>query len=168
MQATMTKSAKAAKDAPKSPAELERIIRQHELFLARRGGQRADLTLQNMCGVSLPGVNLTDAKLTGTNFEGAKLQRAVFDRCDMFGANLAYADLTEASFVDTDLRGVTLRGAILHRAQMPNVDLRSGQLLSGGKGSDELKFARTEMGKVDLSGAAMAGANLSQIGRAHV
>ncbi|MBM3630295.1 MAG: pentapeptide repeat-containing protein, partial [Alphaproteobacteria bacterium] len=88
----------------KSPAEMRFVLSRHELFATRRGGARADLSMQDLSGVSLPGVNLAGAKLTGTDFSNANLRGAIFDKADLFTANFAGADLTGASFVDSDMR----------------------------------------------------------------
>ena len=63
------------------------------MWLAGRGGKRADLR-----GASLRGANLSYAGLSGANLYGANL----------YGANLYGADLRGA-----DLRGASLRGANL-------------------------------------------------------
>ena len=147
----------------KSPAEIQRILQLHELFVRKKGGAPADLTLQNLAGVQMPRINLTGAKFTGANLKGANLRGAILDGCDFFSANLAEADLSEASFVGADLRGVILRGAKMRGAKLPDVDLRAGRLLSGGGAGGGLAFMRTDMGHVDLTRADLSGARLSNV-----
>ncbi len=59
--------------------ELKEILDQHQLWLAAKGGSRADLR-----GANLTNANLTNAYLHGANLSGANLS----------GANLEDADLT--------------------------------------------------------------------------
>ena len=42
----------------KSVAEILQIIEQHRLFVARKGGARADLTMQSLAGAKLPALAL--------------------------------------------------------------------------------------------------------------
>ena len=121
----------------KSPADIRFMLARHELFATRRGGARADLSSQDLSGVSLPGVNLAGAKLTGTDFSNANLRGAIFDQADLFTANFSGADLTGASFVGADMRGVVLRGARMQQAKLRNADMRAGRLLGASGGAVE-------------------------------
>ena len=48
-----------------SQEELNKILKEHALWLKREGGKRADLSCANLSGVDFRNVNLTYADLTG-------------------------------------------------------------------------------------------------------
>lgn len=67
-------------------AKYAQIISDHQLWLADKGGQRADLRDASLCFVNLSKVNLSKA--------------------DLRGADFAYSNLFETNFSDADLREV--------------------------------------------------------------
>ena len=91
--------------------DIQKILDDHKLWLAGKGGKRADLR----------GVDLQRADLQGADLRGAKLQ----------GANLQQADLRWANLRQVDLQQADLRGADLQRA---NLDCSCWPLRGGSIG----------------------------------
>ncbi len=50
-----------------SPVELSQILKKHRAWLDGRAGARANLAMQDLSDLRLPGVRLSKATLTGTN-----------------------------------------------------------------------------------------------------
>ena len=116
-----------------TPDDLMRIVNAHAAWLDRKaGGTCANLARQDLSGVSLPGVVLRQAKLSGVIFEYADLRRADLRRADLFAANLHQALLSGARLSGADLRGVRLRDADLTGADLEGADLREGTLTPAG------------------------------------
>ena len=100
-----------------TPAELVEILYKHEDWLkGKRGGARANLALQEMCGLSLPGIQLAQAKLTGADLSNCNFSGANLSKADLFGANLLDSDFQNAVLNSADLRGAILRGCNLNWA----------------------------------------------------
>jgi uncharacterized protein YjbI with pentapeptide repeats len=72
---------------------LDEILEDHEKWLARDGGSRADLR-----GANLIDADLSDADLSGANLRGANQRGA-----DLRGADLRGANLRGANLIDADL-----------------------------------------------------------------
>jgi len=89
-------------------SRLKEILDQHQLWLAAKGGSRADLK---------------DADLRGANLEGADLYRADLYRADLRGAYLYRADLTDANLWGANLWGANLTGTDLRGANLTNAIL---------------------------------------------
>ena len=87
-------------------SELKAILEQHRLWLAGKGGSRADLK-----NADLRGANLEDADLTGANLY----------RANLTGANLRDAYLTGANLGSAYLTGAYLAGAKLAGAILPDI-----------------------------------------------
>lgn len=86
-----------------------------------------DLSFQSFVG----------ADLTGADFEGANLRRAIFDGADLEGANLAGADMRNGSFIGANLMkvaldGADMRGARFQRAKLSLSNMQDAKL----KGAD--------------------------------
>ena len=91
-----------------TPTELAAIIEDHRMWLAGRGGKRADLRHADLRGADLYGADLRGADLYGANLSYANLSGA-----NLYGANLSHANLYGADLRGADLRGASLRGASL-------------------------------------------------------
>jgi Pentapeptide repeats (8 copies) len=89
-------------------SKLKEILDQHQLWLAAKGGSRADLEGADLRGANLEGADLYRADLYRADLRGANLEDA-----DLTGANLLDANLTGANLTGTDLRGANLTKAIL-------------------------------------------------------
>ena len=106
-----------------TPTELAAIIEDHRMWLAGRGGKRADLRYANLSDANLYGANLShanlyDANLRGANLSYANLSYANLSYANLSGANLYGANLSYANLYGADLRGADLRGASLRGASL--------------------------------------------------
>ena len=124
--------------------KLDKILKNHELWLNGEGGKRADLS----------GVNLRNANLRYTNLRYANLHSANLMDADLYSANLYNADLKCANLYNANLRYTNLRYANLHNANLMDADLYSADLYSANLNSVSLYNA-------DLSGANLNSSNLN-------
>jgi uncharacterized protein YjbI with pentapeptide repeats len=99
-------------------SKLDKILKEHELWLDGDGGKRADLS-----GASLSGADLSGADLSGADLSGANLCRASLGGADLRGANLRGAYLSGADLSGADLSGADLGGANLCRANLGGANL---------------------------------------------
>jgi len=76
--------------------ELNKILKEHKLWIASVGGAKADFS-----NADLTGANLRNADLTGANLRNV----------DLTGANLRGANLEGVNLKGATLKGVDLRGA---------------------------------------------------------
>ena len=95
--------------------ELERVLKQHKLWLESKGakGARASFQYTNLCKANLTNAHLQIARLLGANLQGANLQGANLHDADLSAANLSCTNLRGANLIDANLRYVDLRGAQL-------------------------------------------------------
>ena len=96
-----------------TPTELAAVIEDHRLWLAGKGGKRADLRDADLRGADLYGADLRRADLYDADLYGAVLRRAILDGADLRYANLYDANLRHADLRGADLYGADLSGAIL-------------------------------------------------------
>jgi hypothetical protein len=111
-------------------SELKEILDQHQLWLAAKGGSRADLTGADLTGADLTGANLRDANLSDANLQDANLHRANLSGANLYNAylrdaNLRDANLEDVSFINANLTGANLTGANLTITFFENVLLDS-------------------------------------------
>jgi Pentapeptide repeats (8 copies) len=131
-------------------------VRLRPYWVARYGGEGADLR-----GVSLRGAPLSRADLFGADLTGANLQRA----------DLRRANLSQAGLKRTNIRGASLRGANLSDADLTGANLQGADLqwadLSGAllKGADlrYAELAHAVLDGTDLRDTTLQGTNLSQV-----
>jgi len=93
--------------------ELNKILKEHELWLIGEDGKRADLKFADLTGVDLKDANLRYADLKYTNLSNANLRYADLRYTDFRNAYLGYADLKFADLEYADLRRARLIGANL-------------------------------------------------------
>lgn len=132
-----------------------------ELIAAYTRGKR-DFTCQDLSLMSLPRVDLSNAKfhqskLHKVNLQGANLFSADFGRASLSQASLKNANLARAYLSHADLAGADLRGADLSYAYLSNANLRGTNLcgadLTGAKVTDaQLAMARTNWATVHPNG----------------
>ena len=115
------------------------------------GGRIEALQELNTDGISLVGVDVSDAFLQGVHLERARLGRSNFNAADLRESDFSLADFSDADLQSANLRQSTLRGADLEGADFTYADLW-GADLSGAQ----------------LSGAKLAGADLSYANLANV
>ncbi|HXP96393.1 MAG TPA: pentapeptide repeat-containing protein [Telmatospirillum sp.] len=133
-----------------SGPSVEDILAAHALWVqgGGQGGQRANLTGRDLCGLMLVEAVLTSvilrrADLSGSDFSGAELHGADLRDTELLGCKFVGADLAVAR-----LRHAKLRGCLFAQACLKGADL-AGADLSGAK-----------MGDADLTGAILLGARL--------
>jgi uncharacterized protein YjbI with pentapeptide repeats len=81
-------------------SKLNVILEKHRLWLAGKGGIRANLYGADLEGASLRNVNLTDANLKDACLRGANLEGANLEGANLRGADLQDADLKDAILPD--------------------------------------------------------------------
>ena len=96
-----------------SREELNKILKEHELWLKREGGKRADLsdvdlTNANLSNVDLSNADLRYADLKRVNLKGAYLRRTNLGDADLENANLECADLRFADLENANLENANL------------------------------------------------------------
>ena len=94
-------------------SELKAILEQHRLWLAGKGGSRANLN-----GAFLGSANLRDANLRDADIRGADIRHANLTGANLRDANLYRADLQGAILNGANLERANLEGAYLHRANL--------------------------------------------------
>ena len=114
-------------------SKLKEILEQHRLWLAGKGGSRANLkgaflydaNLKdaNLKDANLPTVNFSGADLTGAYLKGAILYGANLQGANLYHANLTGANLYDANLEDADLTDANLGGAYLCRANLTDAIL---------------------------------------------
>jgi hypothetical protein len=105
------------------------------------------------------GLDLSGARLVGTNLTGARLLDANLSGANLSGADLVMANLSGADLIGANLSGANLSGADLSGARLGGADL-SGANLSGAN----LSGAGLVMANLTLAilvGANLVGANLT-------
>ena len=105
-----------------SPEELNEILKNHELWLNREGGECADLSDTNLRGhiledAELMYANLSNANLRYADLRYANLRYANLELANLIDANLKNADLEETNLKYADLRRSNLTGANLKNAK---------------------------------------------------
>lgn len=95
--------------------ELNKIIKEHEMWLKNKGGKLADLretdlNNKDLYGVNLKGANLSGADLSGANLEAAYLYGVNLREANLRGANLYGTDTTNACFKDALVADTELKG----------------------------------------------------------
>lgn len=114
--------------------ELNKILKEHELWLKGEGGKRAnlnntDLSNANLNNTNLRCANLKYADLSSANLRYADLKGANLRCADLKFADLEYADLRHADLGDTNLRYTDLNYADLEYANLREADLRCAKLI---------------------------------------
>ncbi|MBV8780804.1 MAG: pentapeptide repeat-containing protein [Phycisphaerae bacterium] len=92
------------------------------------GGRIEALHELNEDGVSLLGVDVSDAFLQGVDLHGADLTRALLSGADMRSANLSGASLRSAKLHYTNLNDAVLVGADVDDADLSDTDLTGADL----------------------------------------
>ncbi len=111
-----------------TPTELAAIIEDHRMWLAGRGGKRADLRYANLSHANLSYANLRGADLRYANLRGADLYDANLRGADLRYASLSYANLSYANLSGANLYGANLSYANLYGADLRGADLRGASL----------------------------------------
>lgn len=167
----------APETAP-TPAALDRIVKDHELWISSNGqkGARAVLSHRMLANFDLEGANLCGAQLDGAFLAGANLRKAILGLSGATGQQKqnrtpgdpaaflppAPAMLTltvDGQVVSQSIPGVTnLNGASLTAANLDSADLSYANLSMADLSNADLRNA--DLQSADLSGANLAGATL--------
>jgi hypothetical protein len=120
----------------------------------------SDLTL---AGMSLNGIDLSNARLAGANLSDCGLWGANFSRSNLRGADFQRSTLVEADLVAAELQGANFSSALLDQAGLSNAALAQAQFQSASLrnaflGGTDLTGAN--LNSADLSGASLEGARL--------
>lgn len=110
--------------------ELNKILKEHELWLKREGGKRANLSNVDLSGADLKNANLRYTNLSNTNL-----------RC----VNLKYADLRYTNLRYTDLRYTNLSNADLSYSNLSYSNLKDANLRCADLSSANLKDIKTNI-----------------------
>jgi len=139
------------------------------------GGSQDALEDLNRDEVSLCGVDVSKAYLSGLNLENAILGRANLSEAYLYEANLAgavlsNANLSEAELYKTNLAGAVLSGANLTGAELIGANLTEAILMDANLAGARLtganlvaaNFSEANLFGVNLTGANLVGANLTE------
>jgi uncharacterized protein YjbI with pentapeptide repeats len=136
--------------------ELNKILKEHELWLEGEGGKCADLSNTDLSNTDLKCANLKNANLRGVNLSNTDLSNINLSNANLKYANLRFTDLSGA-----DLSGADLRCAKLINADLRFTDLSSANLRFTDLSNADLRF--TDLRFTDLSGADLSDADLKDI-----
>ena len=128
-----------------TPTELAAVIEDHRLWLAGKGGKRANLSYTSLSYANLRGADLRDADL--------------YD-ADLYDANMSYTSLSYANLSEADLRRADLRRAILDGADMSYADMSYADMSYANMSYTDLSHAN--MSYADMSYAFLCGASLDE------
>ena len=131
-----------------SPEELNEILKNHELWLNKEGGECADLSDTNLRdhilrGADLMYANLSNANLRYADLRYANLRYANLELANLIDANLKNADLEETNLKYADLRNANLGGADLSYADLEYANLKYADLRRSNLTGANLKNAKT-------------------------
>lgn len=130
--------------------ELNEVLTRHEMWLdCVPGGKQADLTGQNLCGLTFK------KRIKNIILVNAEMRRANFENCDLTEADMRYANLRESRFLNATLKNVDLQHADLSGADMDCVNLNLAKLMNA-------ELIETDLCHANLRGANFRGANLCQ------
>jgi uncharacterized protein YjbI with pentapeptide repeats len=129
-----------------------------------------DLTRRDLTGLDLSGVDFRAADLFAANLSGSMLQGANFARANLNRVIANEADFSDANFAEASMFAVVMNGARLSGA-----DLSKTRIIGELKNAflDKVKMTDADLGadpanqgmvpvRVDMSGAILDGADLSQ------
>ncbi len=144
-----------------SQKDLNRILGEHQRFLSRQGGVRAQLKSVNLDGLVLANRDISGADLSGASLKGANLYGSNLTRANLYRADLRDADLRNARLERADLRGASFRGADLAFAAMDHADLRAATMTRVGEEKWNLGASADEAtpGTVDFSNCSLRNAS---------
>ena len=107
---------------------LQKVLKNHELWMEYEGGKRADLAGADLADADLSNAYLADADLSGADLRAADLSYVDLNRANLAGADLSDADLAGADLSDADLSGADLRHADLSDADLTGANLSGADL----------------------------------------
>ena len=141
--------------------ELDKILKEHNLWLLGKGGEKADLSYTNLSCINLSYTNLKDADLRNADLSYTNLRSADLRNADLRGANLRGADLWKIDLRESDLRDTDLSDIYLTNANLSGADLASADLRETDLTNTDL--TNTDLRGADLTNTDLRGANLRNI-----
>ena len=96
-----------------TPTELAAVIEDHRLWLAGKGGKRANLRYTDLSHANMSYADLRYADLYDADLYDANMSYTSLSYANLSEANMSYADLRGADLSGADLSGADLCGAIL-------------------------------------------------------
>ena len=114
--------------------ELNKILKEHKLWLKGEGGKRADLENTNLKDVYLKNANLQYANLKNADLEMVNLRGSNLRYANLRNANLQYTNLAEVNLEDANLSYANLKGSYLEGVKT-NINTIGYNLASPEEGS---------------------------------
>ena len=108
--------------------ELQKVLKNHILWLNGKGGEKADLSYTKLSGANLRGANLSGANLSYADLSDAYLSDANLYGAKLSGAKLSYTNLSGANLSGANLSGANLSGANLRYANLSYANLSDANL----------------------------------------
>ena len=125
--------------------ELNKILKEHKLWLKGEGGKRADLENTNLKDVYLKNTNLQYANLKYADLECVNLRGANLRNANLKNVNLQYTNLAEVNLEDANLQYANLEDANLKNANLKNADLQYANLNYANLKGSYLEGVKTNM-----------------------
>ncbi len=141
-----------------------------------------DFRCANLQGATFEGLTLIQTQFDGATLSGATFNRSRLGQADLRGANLQQArfvepDLVQAHFDGADLRGASVEGGTMTQAELPGANLVGATLTDVDLGQANLegarmagidatdsRFAQSSLDGADLTDAVLRDAVLTQTG----
>lgn len=101
--------------------KLDKILKNHKLWLNGKGGECADLRGANLKGADLRNINLNNADLRCADLYSADLRGASLRYTNLNSANLSGASLYNANLSGANLNGANLYSSNLNNANLTNI-----------------------------------------------
>jgi len=128
-------------------------------------GRKIALQDLNRDGISLSGVDVSQAYLPQLDLQSANLWKANLSKANLFGAKLSNAVLQFANLSGADVSEANLSGALLTEANLSGANLSNTNLIEAGLFFAEL--SETKLRGANLSKANFHMANLSHSNLSH-
>lgn len=128
------------------------------------GGRKDALEDLNKDGISLTGVDVSQAYLPQLDLQNAYLWKANFSKANLFGAKLSHAVLQDANLSDADVSDANLSGALFTEANLSKINLSNTNLIEAGlffADVSEANLRGANLSKANFHGANLSHANLS-------
>jgi formylglycine-generating enzyme required for sulfatase activity/uncharacterized protein YjbI with pentapeptide repeats len=147
--------------------ELLNELEQHQLWLTSGGkaGSRASFSLENLTGLNLEKINLTNTILYQTDFSFSNLESAILvDGWACAGifesANISHTDFTKSELIASIFKNATGNNARFVRANIREASFESASLIDAD--FQECICLKTDFNNANLSGVNFANAILAE------
>lgn len=130
--------------------ELNKILKEHELWLKGEGWERADLNDTNLNHTNLRFIDLRRADLRGTNLRYTNLNYANLEGANLEGADLSDTNLRYSDLSNANLNNVNFKYADLSNADLSYANLRGANLEGANLKCADLRYADLEYVKTNM------------------